>query len=114
MKGDEISTYPLDRHIIFKTTRQTWDYNIIEEGVYPPIHKLVYTKKPESFPIPNKYIVKTMHGKKKDQAECSIDYIDGRPLYNIQFGENMKYNVCSTSSPTGAATKYIKVNINKM
>ncbi|CAG8594949.1 3271_t:CDS:10, partial [Diversispora eburnea] len=39
--------------------------------------------------------------------ECSIEYVDGKPLYNIQFGENMEYNVCSTNSSTGAGNKYI-------
>ena len=64
MKGDEINTYLSNKHIIFKTSRQTWEYIIINEGVYPPKYQLVYTKKPESFPIPHQYKVKTIYGKK--------------------------------------------------
>ncbi|RHZ50864.1 hypothetical protein Glove_490g30 [Diversispora epigaea] len=78
-----------------------------EIRVYPPKYQLVYTKKPESFPIPHQYKVKTIHRKKKYQVECSIEYVDGKPLYNVQFGENMEYNVCSTNSSSGAGNKYI-------
>ncbi|CAG8823074.1 28199_t:CDS:1, partial [Dentiscutata erythropus] len=53
MKGEEISAYPKDSHIFFKDTHRSWDYIIINEGVYPPLHKLAYTKKPEQYAIPD-------------------------------------------------------------
>src|SRR2546421_9794673 len=90
MKGDEISTYPTNKHILFKSTTRSWNYEILEEGVYPPSHKLAYTKKPESFPIPHQYLVRTMYGKKDNLAECSIDYVNEKPFYKIRFGINME------------------------
>ena len=54
MKGEEISAYPKDLHIFFKGTHRSWDYIIINEGVYPP----------EQHAIPDQYIVRTIYGKK--------------------------------------------------
>ncbi|CAG8765917.1 15188_t:CDS:2, partial [Racocetra fulgida] len=45
------------------------DYVIINEGVYPPLHQLAYTKKPEQYAIPDQYIVRTTYGKRKHIAE---------------------------------------------
>ncbi|CAG8795837.1 17851_t:CDS:2, partial [Racocetra persica] len=81
------------------------DYIIINKGVYPSLHKLAYTKKPEQYAIPDQYIVRTTYGKKKYIAECSIQYINDKPYFAIQFD---KYMVHSTKSPSNAAAKYCK------
>ncbi|RIB13065.1 hypothetical protein C2G38_2198894 [Gigaspora rosea] len=67
------------------------DYIIINEDVYPPLHKLAYTKKPEQYAIPDQYIVRTTYGKKKYITECSIQYINDKPYFAIQFDKYMRY-----------------------
>ncbi|CAG8822289.1 6544_t:CDS:1, partial [Dentiscutata erythropus] len=57
--------------------------------VYPPLHKLAYTKKPEQYAIPDQYIVRITYGKKKYIAECSIQYINDKPYFAIQFDKYM-------------------------
>ncbi|CAG8461125.1 13365_t:CDS:2 [Gigaspora rosea] len=75
MKGKEISTYPEDSHIVFKSIHRSWDYIIINKRVYPPLHKLVYTKKPEQYPIPDQYIFdKYIVHSKKSPLKAATKY----------------------------------------
>ncbi|RIB11127.1 hypothetical protein C2G38_2262460 [Gigaspora rosea] len=62
--GCEESNYSEDPNIVLKDDSQIFKYHIIKEGVYPPKHKLKYTRRPAKHPIPHNYIVQTMYLKK--------------------------------------------------
>ncbi|CAG8787575.1 1154_t:CDS:2, partial [Gigaspora rosea] len=77
-KGEEISAYPKDSHIFFKGTHKSWDYIIINESVYPPLHKLAYTKKPEQYAIPDQYIFdKYIVHSTKSPSDAAAKYCKG-------------------------------------
>ena len=42
--GEEDSNYPMNRTIKWKSQKRSFQYYIIEEGVYPPKSYLAYTK----------------------------------------------------------------------
>ncbi|CAG8606084.1 11791_t:CDS:2, partial [Racocetra fulgida] len=102
----EESNYPKSPEIILKDEYQTIKYLIIKEGVYPPKHKLKYTQRPAKHPIPHNYVVRTTYSKKKYVVECSIDYIDNKPLYQIHFEKYLDKFVESDQSTSHAAQLY--------
>ena len=103
------STYPQSNFIKFSDSKRSFYYEIIKEGVYPRGKQLCYTKKPNKHPIPHNYIVKTQFGKLKHLVECSIEYVETKPLFKIRFGTNFTKEVQSSLSTTDAACKYYQV-----
>ncbi|CAG8817645.1 24736_t:CDS:2, partial [Dentiscutata erythropus] len=104
----EKSNYPEDPNIVFKDNSQIFKYRIIKKGVYPPKHKLKYTRRPAKYPIPHNYIVQTMYLKKNYVVEYLICYVDDKPLYQILFGKDLEKSVESDQSPSYAAYLYCK------
>ncbi|RIB27053.1 hypothetical protein C2G38_2261358 [Gigaspora rosea] len=104
--GCEESNYPEDPNIVLKDDSQIFKYYIIKEGVYPPKHKLKYTRRPAKHSIPHNYIVQIMYSKKNYIVECSIYYVDDKPLYQIYFGKDLEKSVKSDQSPSHAAHLY--------
>ncbi|CAB4435084.1 unnamed protein product [Rhizophagus irregularis] len=101
----EESTYPQSSFIKYFDNKRTFYYEIIKEGTYPLIKQLCYTKK-SKHPIPHDYIIKTTFGKAKHVVECSIEYVESKPLFRIRFGVNFTSEVQSSESSTDAACKY--------
>jgi hypothetical protein len=106
MKED--SAYPTSPFIKLFDNKRTFYYKIIKEGTYPLTNQLHYTRNPKH-PIPHNYIVETQYGKAKHTVECSINYVEGKPLFKIRFGKNFAKEVCSSESSTVTACKYYQV-----
>lgn len=104
----EESTYPKSPYIKLSDSKRTFHYKIIKEGTYPLINQLHYTRYPKH-PIPHNYIVETQYGKSMHTVECSIKYVESRPLFKIRFGTNFSKEVISSESSTEAACKYYQV-----
>ncbi len=79
----ETNTYPQNPIIQYKNPNRNLTYKIIAEGKYPPDNKLVLTKKPFQYKIPDKYIVETTYNKKSTQKIiiCSINYYQNKPIF---------------------------------
>ncbi|CAG8756780.1 42220_t:CDS:2 [Gigaspora margarita] len=109
--GEEDSSYPVDRTIKWKSSRRSFQYYIVKEGTYPCESYLAYTKKPNSYPIPDDYVVETTYGKDEKTVTCSISYHNEKPRYKIEFGVFGEERVYSDSSPSAAANAYLKACI---
>jgi len=123
--NEECSTYPLDNEILYKEhvngkTKRSFNYTIIEEGVYTnetittgPKNKKqklsnstsnngINTKKrpAQQYKIPHGYVVETTWGRatKKRTVRCEIDYIDKIPRFQIKYGSDFQHVVSSTVS----------------
>ena len=107
----EESTYSKSLFIKLFDNRRTFFYEIIKEGTYPLTEQLYYTRYPKH-PIPHNYIVRTQYGKAKHIVECSIEYVEKKPLYKVYFGINFAREVQSWESTTDAACKYYRVHFN--
>jgi hypothetical protein len=103
----EESNYPKSPFIRLFDDKKSFYYKIIKEGTYPLADQLCYTRNPKH-PIPNGYIVETRHAK-KHTVECSIEYIEEKPLFKIRFGVNFTQVVYSSETSTDAACKYYRV-----
>jgi hypothetical protein len=104
----EESTYPQNNFIKYFDNKRTFHYEIIKEGTYPLTKQLYYTKK-SNHPIPHGYIIKTTYGKAKHIVECSIEYVEAKPLFRVRFGINFTREVQSSESSTDASCKYYQV-----
>ncbi|GET00608.1 hypothetical protein GLOIN_2v1728867 [Rhizophagus clarus] len=103
----EESTYPKSSFIKLFDNKRTFFYEIIKEGTYPLTEQLYYTRYPKH-PIPHNYIVRTQYGKAKHIVECSIEYVEKKPLYKVYFGINFAREVQSWESTIDAACKYYR------
>ncbi|GET61508.1 hypothetical protein GLOIN_2v1474533 [Rhizophagus irregularis DAOM 181602=DAOM 197198] len=103
----EESNYPKSPFIKLFDEKKSFNYKIIKEGTYPPAEQLCYTQNPKH-PIPHGYIVETQHTK-KHIVECSIEYVEVKPLFRIRFGTNFSREVYSLETSTDAACKYYQV-----
>ncbi|CAG8764823.1 9244_t:CDS:2 [Gigaspora rosea] len=101
----ETNTYPQNPIIKAQTKTYSFSYEIIQEGYYPLSPILAYTFPPNKYKIPDKYIVKTTFGKRSNQQiiKCSINYINNKPLYHIEFEDQI---VESKKSASEAANLY--------
>lgn len=104
----EESTYPQSPFIKYFDSKRTFHYEIIKEGTYPLSKQLCYTKK-SKHPIPHDYVVKSKYGKANHVVECSIEYVESKPLFRVCFGTNFTSEVQSSESSTDAACKYYQV-----
>lgn len=104
----EESTYPQSPFIKYFDNKRTFYYEIIKEGKYPLTKQLCYTKK-SNHPIPHDYVIKTTYGKAKYVVECSIEYVESKPLFKVRFDVNFTSEVQSSESSTDAACKYYQV-----
>ncbi|CAG8767989.1 5161_t:CDS:2, partial [Cetraspora pellucida] len=77
-------------------------------GTYSHEPYLAYTKKPNSYPIPDNYVVETTYGKDEKTVKCSISYINEKPRYKIEFGVFGEECVYSDSSPLAVVNAYLK------
>ena len=111
MADQEIHNYPFNPVIQFKQKGRSFSYRIIKEGVYPSKSSLAYTLRPNKYRIPNDYIVETTWGRSKNQCtvQCSISYIENKPVFQIQFGQYFEYEVSSAKSATDAANLFHEV-----
>lgn len=107
--GKENSNYPKNKIILYKTSKRSYKYNIVEPGFYPSKPNLAYTLKPNAYKIPDKYIVETTYGKKEEKTViCSINYEENHPNYTIKFSSDSDDFITSDRSPTTAANAYLK------
>lgn len=109
MNGKETSNYP---DIKWKDDKRTFYYKIIKAGTYPQESILCQTQRPYSYPIPHGYIVQTTWKRNTCTVQSSINYIDNKPTYIVEFGNNFSNRVISNKSSSDAVTLYYKVNTN--
>ena len=107
----EQENYPISPNIIYYGDR-TFNYIIIQEGIYLPVAQLHYTEAPNYFPIPDNYVVQTTWGWAGNcrTIQCFIYYIEGIPHYSICFGDNFKYQVVSVQSLFDVSVELHKVS----
>src|SRR5581483_9913561 len=101
----EESSYPKSSFIKLFDNKRSFFYEIIKEGTYSLVDQLHYTRNLK-YLIPHDYVVKTQYGKEKHLVECSINYLDERPLFKVCFGTKFTKEVYSWESSTEAACKY--------
>ncbi|CAG8852408.1 4069_t:CDS:1, partial [Gigaspora margarita] len=77
-------------------------------GTYLCESYLAYTKKPNSYQIPNDYVIETTYGKDEKTITCSISYHNEKPRYKIEFGVFEEKCIYSDSLPSAAANAYLK------
>jgi hypothetical protein len=106
----EESTFPKSPFIKYFDSKRTFHYEIIKVGTYPLTMQLYYTKK-SRHPVPHNYVVKTTYGKEKHVIECSIEYVELKPLFKIRFGTNFANEIQSSESSSDAAYRYYQVNL---
>lgn len=111
MEGKEISDYPENLNIKWKNNKRTFYYKIVKEGIYPREYILCQTKKPNQYPIPHGYIVQTSWNQNICPVQCTINYINDKPMYQVEFGINFSNKVASNKSPSDAATLLCNVSI---
>ncbi|CAG8830754.1 14646_t:CDS:1, partial [Cetraspora pellucida] len=94
--------------IKWEEDKHSFFYNIIKEGIYPKKLILSMTLAPASYPIPHNYIVQTTWGRgpNKHTVQCSINYIDDKPVYQVAFGNDFCNQVISYKSSSNAAALY--------
>ncbi|GBC53912.2 hypothetical protein GLOIN_2v1789397 [Rhizophagus irregularis DAOM 181602=DAOM 197198] len=85
MEGKEISDYPENLNIKWKNNKRTFYYKIVKEGIYPREYILCQTKKPNQYPIPHGYIVQTSWNQNMCPVQCTIIYINDKPMYQVEF-----------------------------
>ena len=80
----------------------------MKEGFYPSKALLKFTKKPNSYPLPDDYEVITTWGRGKCQnvVKCSIEYENSQPVFIIFYGNQV---LRTTQSCTAAATQIQQV-----
>ncbi|CAG8511927.1 24961_t:CDS:2, partial [Cetraspora pellucida] len=77
---------------------------------YPQESKLLYTRKPGKYKIPNNYIVHTSYGKKNNQKTviCSIYYCGKDAKFRVVYGNKHNDYVESKESSSAVANLYQK------
>ena len=75
----ESHNYPSNKQITYKTSKHSFIYNILKEGIYPdnPRHTQANSNGIQ-YPIPDEYLVETQFGKAKHKLRCSIKYYDNK------------------------------------
>lgn len=111
----EIGDYPRTNFILYKDERRSYNYTVIQEGLYPQPSILAYTQGKNKFKIPDCYCVETTwgRGKNKKTVKCSINYIEGKPLFKIMYNINFSEEVQSNISATTVANAVLKVSVIK-
>jgi hypothetical protein len=108
--------YPTNSHIIYKTKDYTFEYSILQEGMYPSDHILCKTRKPGAYPIPHSYVVLTKWNKASNKLEvrCSTNYIKKKPLFRIYWkdtNEAATQFVSTYTSPSACVNLFLQVKI---
>ncbi|GES79035.1 hypothetical protein GLOIN_2v1521868 [Rhizophagus clarus] len=112
----EESTYSKSLFIKLFDNKRTFFYEIIKEGTYSLTEQLYYTRYPKH-PIPHNYIVRTQYEKAKHIVECSIEYVEKKPLYKVYFGINFareKFNETGEMDENQNRNQLNKENNGKM
>ena len=107
---EENSIYSKSSFIKLFDNKRTFYYKIIKEEIYSFINQLHYTRNPKH-PISHNYIIKTQYEKAKHTVECSINYVEGKPLFKVRFGKKFAKEVYSSESSTAAACEYYQVHL---
>ena len=81
----EITEYPKIDVILYTDERRNYQYTVKQEGLYLQSLVLAYTQGKNKYKIPDCYCVETTwdHGKNKKTIKCSINYVEGKPLFKI-------------------------------
>ncbi|CAG8798864.1 40399_t:CDS:2 [Gigaspora margarita] len=105
-----ISDYPKESIIKWKEDKHSFYYNIIKEEIYPKKPILYTTQSPASYPILHDYIVQTTWRRRKNKytVQCSINYVNNKPVYQIAFGNNFCKQVISYKTFSNAAFLYLQ------
>ena len=113
MLPTEIHSYPDKPQITYKEGGRTFHYAIIKEGFYPNKTILKFSRKPNSFPLPDNYEVITIWGRGKNTnvVKCSIKYENSKPYFRVYHGVNFVQVLESTQSCTTVATQLQKASI---
>jgi len=106
----EIHSYPDKRQITYKENGRTFHYTVIKEGFYPNKTLLKFTKKPNSFPLPDDYEIMTVWGRQSNTVKCSIDYENSKPLFRVYYGDKFDQKLETTRSCTDVATQVQKAS----
>ena len=113
MPPTEIHLYPNKPQITYKDGGRTFHYTIIKEGFYPNKTLLKFSRKPNSFPLPDNYEVMTTWGRGKNAnvVKCSINYENSKPVFRVYYGVNFVQVLESTQSCTSVATQVQKASL---
>jgi len=108
----EVTNYPETNTISYSDGRRSYHYTIIQEGFYTQLSILAYTQGKEKYKVPDNYKVETTWGRQKNKriVQCSIDYIQKKPVFKVAYGLNFSRKAQSNESPTKAANSTIKVS----
>jgi hypothetical protein len=109
----EIHSYPNNSQITYKESGRTFHYTVIKEGFYPNKTFLKFTRKPNSFPLPDDYEVITVWGKQPNTVKCSIRYENSKPFFRVYYGDNFDQVLETTRSCTTVATQIQKASCLK-
>ena len=113
MPPTEIHSYPNKSQITYKDERRTFHYTIMKEGFYPNKIFLKFSRKPNSFPLPDNYEVITTWGRGKNAnvVKCSINYENFKPVFWVYYGVDFVQVLESTQSCTSVATQVQKASL---
>jgi len=108
----ELHNYPFDSVIKYKESGRSFSYDIVEEGYYPHSTMLQFTNNSNKYKIPDGYIVNTTWGRvdKCQTVQCSINYVENKPIFKVAFGQEFEHNVISRKTPTHVGNLYLKVS----
>ncbi|CAG8635940.1 2641_t:CDS:2, partial [Funneliformis caledonium] len=67
-----------------------------------------FSRKPNSFPLPDNYEVLTTWEKKANVVKCSIEYENSKPIFRIYYGDKFDQVLETTQSCTATATQIQK------
>lgn len=109
MNGKETPNYP---DIKWKDDKRTFYYKIIKAGIFPHESILCQTQRPYSYSISHSYIVQTTWKQNTCTVRYSINYINNKPTYIVEFRNNFSNRVASDKSFSDAIMLYHKVNTN--
>ncbi|RGB28240.1 hypothetical protein C1646_797379 [Rhizophagus diaphanus] len=106
----EITNYPETNSILYTDGKRSYNYKIEQEGFYPQPPILAYTQGKNKYKISDGYFVETTwgRGEKKKTIKCSINYVEGKPLFKIMYGINFSEEVQSNISSTTTANAVLK------
>lgn len=112
----EITQYPEINTILYTDSRRSYHYTVIQEGFYPKPPVLAYTQGKGKYKIPDNYRIEATwgHCKKQRTVQCSINYVENKPVFKITYGPNFSKKVQSNMSSTEAANSVMKVSITNL
>jgi hypothetical protein len=71
---------------------------------------LKFTRKPNSFPLPDDYEIMTVWGRQSNTVKCSINYENSEPVFRVYYGDGFVQKLETTRSCTDVATQVQKAS----